>query len=131
MQTVFAVATITATNITTGNAGLDISAAAMATYRKLRIRVHHCYATSGSGAKKAVLAVQWVAAADFTTPIGGPAINLSLNLPVADKRFVDYEFSAAQLPTLPVGTANGKVRVACTNIDSNASLRYEAWLEGV
>lgn len=123
------------TTVTAANAGaataLDISGATFAAFRHLKVRIRELKATSGSGPKKATLQIQYVTAADFTTPVDGPAFNVQAELLVTQQSEIMLSVAKRDIPSLPVGVANGKVRVILASIDANSSITYSAWLEGV
>lgn len=108
-------------------ASVDISAAANATYRHIVIRIKELKATSGSGPKSLTLQLQHVTAADFTTPVLGPAkvIKGTFN------KDVDHNITIPlrEYPTLPLGVANGKIRLTIASIEANASVTLSAWFE--
>lgn len=124
-----------AVTVTAANGGsatsLDISSSTFAAFRHLKVRVTELKATSGSGPKSATLQVQYVTASDFTTPVDGPAFNLSLDMESGDGQEVVLSLAKRDLPSLPVGEEDGLVRVILASIDSNSSITYSAWIEGV
>jgi hypothetical protein len=111
----------------TASVGLDISALSASDFNFIKIRVRNLAPTSGAASKNAILSVQHVAAADFTAPVIGPTFNVAGNLTGAADLVISIP--ARDYPTLPVGTALGKVRVALTTLDASATITYMAWME--
>jgi len=91
------------------------------------IKVSELKATSGGGLKAATLQVQYVTAADFTSPQSGPVFRFEGAIQKGAP--VIRSIRRADFPGLPVGLPNGKLRLCVLDIDDNASVTCGAWVE--
>jgi hypothetical protein len=80
--------------------------------------------TTGSGPKTATLCVQYVAAADFSTPKYGPIVQMRTD--VQPGAPVVHSFRRHDFPALPMGVASGKLRLCVLDLDANAYISCEA-----